>query len=121
MGFLYSKLGLTDQQKAEIKTIMQTNGPQFKTLHQQLFTNSSKLRQTQPNDPNLQQCGVAGHRGERHPAPADRHIEGQRSAGDFREIDVRAAGPSCRRWKRRWLRATPRGGPRGAGAPPPAT
>jgi periplasmic protein CpxP/Spy len=52
MGFLYSKLGLTDAQKASIKTIMQTNGPQMKSLHQQMQSNSLKLQQTQPNDPN---------------------------------------------------------------------
>jgi Spy/CpxP family protein refolding chaperone len=51
-GFLYSKLGLTDAQKASLKTIWQTNGPQLKALHEQLRTNSQKLRQTQPNDPN---------------------------------------------------------------------
>jgi Spy/CpxP family protein refolding chaperone len=51
-GWLYSKLGLSDDQKAAIKTIMQTNGPQMKSLHQQLWTNSTKLQQTQPNDPN---------------------------------------------------------------------
>jgi Spy/CpxP family protein refolding chaperone len=52
MGFLYSKLGLSDAQKAAIKTIMQTNGPQMKSLHEQMYANSLKLRQTQPNDPN---------------------------------------------------------------------
>jgi Spy/CpxP family protein refolding chaperone len=51
-GFLYSKLGLTDAQKADIKTIMQSNGPQMKALHEQLRANSLKLQQTQPNDPN---------------------------------------------------------------------
>jgi Spy/CpxP family protein refolding chaperone len=51
-GWLYSKLGLTDAQKASIKTIMQTSGPQMKALHSQLQSNSLKLRQTQPNDPN---------------------------------------------------------------------
>jgi Spy/CpxP family protein refolding chaperone len=51
-GWLYSKLGLTDAQKASIKTIMQTNGPQIKALHEQLKNNSAKLQQTQPNDPN---------------------------------------------------------------------
>jgi Spy/CpxP family protein refolding chaperone len=51
-GFLYSKLGLTDAQKASIKTIMQANGPQMKALHEQMNGNSLKLQQTQPNDPN---------------------------------------------------------------------
>ena len=52
MGFLYSKLGLSDAQKASIKAIMQTNGPQMKSLFEQMRGNSLKLRQTQPNDPN---------------------------------------------------------------------
>jgi periplasmic protein CpxP/Spy len=50
-GFL-RQLNLTDAQKASIKTIMQTNGPQLKSLHEQLYSNSLKLRQTQPTDPN---------------------------------------------------------------------
>ena len=51
-GICYRKLGLTDAQKAQIKTIMQAAGPQMKSLHQQMRANSLKLRQTQPNDPN---------------------------------------------------------------------
>jgi Spy/CpxP family protein refolding chaperone len=50
-GFL-KQLNLTDAQKASIKSIMQTNGPQLKSLYGDLRTNSSKLRQTQPDDPN---------------------------------------------------------------------
>jgi Spy/CpxP family protein refolding chaperone len=50
-GFL-KQLNLTDAQKASIKAIMQTNGPQLKSLHEELRTNSTKLRQTQPDDPN---------------------------------------------------------------------
>jgi Spy/CpxP family protein refolding chaperone len=49
-GFL-KELNLNDAQKAEIKTIMQTNGPQLKSLWEELRANSSKLRQTQPDDP----------------------------------------------------------------------
>jgi Spy/CpxP family protein refolding chaperone len=49
---LYAKLGLSDAQKAQIKTIMQTSGPQMKTLHEQMLANSTKLHQTQPTDPN---------------------------------------------------------------------
>ena len=52
MGHLYSKLNLTPEQKAEIKTIMTGAGPQLKSIHQQMRANSLKLRQTQPNDPN---------------------------------------------------------------------
>jgi periplasmic protein CpxP/Spy len=50
-GF-FKELNLTDAQKASIKTIMQTNGPQMKSLHEQLHANQLKLRHTQPNDPN---------------------------------------------------------------------
>ena len=46
------QLNLTDAQKASIKAIMQSNRPQLKSLHSQLRTNSTKLRQTQPDDPN---------------------------------------------------------------------
>jgi Spy/CpxP family protein refolding chaperone len=46
------QLNLTDAQKASIKTIFQTNGPQMKSLYQQMQANNLKLRQTQPNDPN---------------------------------------------------------------------
>jgi len=51
-GHLLAQLNLTDDQKAQIKTIMTSAGPQMKTLHQQMQANSLKLRQTQPNDPN---------------------------------------------------------------------
>jgi len=50
-GFL-KQLNLTDAQKASIKAIMQTNGPQLKSLQEELRTNSTKLRHTQPDDPN---------------------------------------------------------------------
>jgi Spy/CpxP family protein refolding chaperone len=46
------QLNLSDEQKAAVKAIMQTNGPQMKSLHEQMHTNELKLRQTQPNDPN---------------------------------------------------------------------
>jgi Spy/CpxP family protein refolding chaperone len=49
---LYSKLGLSDAQKAQIKTIMQAAGPQLKTIHQQMRDNELKLHQVQPTDPN---------------------------------------------------------------------
>jgi protein CpxP len=49
---LYAKLGLSDAQKAQIKTIMQAAGPQMKTIHQQMHDNELKLHQVQPTDPN---------------------------------------------------------------------
>jgi periplasmic protein CpxP/Spy len=51
-GHLYAQLNLTAEQKAQIKTIMSGAGPQMKSIHQQMRSNSLKLRQTQPNDPN---------------------------------------------------------------------
>jgi Spy/CpxP family protein refolding chaperone len=48
---LYAQLGLTDAQKASIKSIMSAAGPQMKSLHEQMQANSLKLRQTAPNDP----------------------------------------------------------------------
>lgn len=49
---VYEKLGLSDAQKAQIKTIMQAAGPQMKTLHQQMRDNELKLHQVQPTDSN---------------------------------------------------------------------
>jgi Spy/CpxP family protein refolding chaperone len=49
---LYSQLGLSDAQKAQIKTIFQSAGPQMKTIHEQMRTNSLKLAHTQPTDGN---------------------------------------------------------------------
>jgi Spy/CpxP family protein refolding chaperone len=51
-GFMYAKLGLTDSQKAQIKTIHQTAAPQMKTLFEQMHANSAKLKQMSPSDPN---------------------------------------------------------------------
>ena len=49
---VYEKLGLSDAQKAQIKTIMQAAGPQMKTLHLQMRDNELKLHQVQPTDSN---------------------------------------------------------------------
>ena len=51
-GFLLSKLNLSAEQQASVKTIMANAGPQLKSIHQEMRANSLKLRQTQPNDPN---------------------------------------------------------------------
>lgn len=51
-GQLLSKLDLSAQQQASVKTIMANAGPQMKGIHQEMRANSLKLRQTQPNDPN---------------------------------------------------------------------
>lgn len=49
---LFRELGMTDAQNAAVKSILQQNGPALRSLHEQTRTNSMKLRNTQPNDPN---------------------------------------------------------------------
>jgi Spy/CpxP family protein refolding chaperone len=49
---MLSKLGLSDAQKASIKTIMTNAHPQMQSLHEQMHANSLKLRQTAPTDAN---------------------------------------------------------------------
>jgi len=51
-GHLLSKLNLSAEQQASIKTIMANAGPQLKSIHQEMRTNSLKLSQTQPTDAN---------------------------------------------------------------------
>jgi periplasmic protein CpxP/Spy len=51
-GHLLSKLNLSAEQQASIKTIMTNAGPQMKSIHQEMRANSLKLQTTQPNDPN---------------------------------------------------------------------
>jgi periplasmic protein CpxP/Spy len=51
-GHLLSKLNLSAEQQAAVKTIMANAGPQMKSIHQEMRANSLKLSQTQPNDPN---------------------------------------------------------------------
>jgi Spy/CpxP family protein refolding chaperone len=50
--WMLSKLHLTDAQKAQVKGIMTSMGPQMRSLHEQLRANSLKLSGTAPNDPN---------------------------------------------------------------------
>jgi protein CpxP len=49
-GHLYSKLNLSAEQQASIKTIMANAGPQMKSIHDEMRANSLKLSQTQPTD-----------------------------------------------------------------------
>ncbi len=54
-GFhMLSKLNLSAEQQASIKTIMANAGPQMKSIHQEMRANSLKLSQTQPTDANYQ-------------------------------------------------------------------
>jgi periplasmic protein CpxP/Spy len=49
---LLSKLNLSTEQQASIKTIMANAAPQMKSIHQEMRANSLKLSQTQPTDAN---------------------------------------------------------------------
>jgi protein CpxP len=51
-GRIFSKLGLTAEQKQSIKAIFTAAKPQMKTLHEQMHANHLKLMQTKPDDPN---------------------------------------------------------------------
>jgi Spy/CpxP family protein refolding chaperone len=48
---IYSQLGLSTTQKADIHTILAAAAPAMKTLHEQARANEAKLRQTSPDDP----------------------------------------------------------------------
>jgi Spy/CpxP family protein refolding chaperone len=48
----YSHLGLTDDQKASMKSIFTAAKPQLQALHKQAQANHLKLAQTKPDDPN---------------------------------------------------------------------
>jgi Spy/CpxP family protein refolding chaperone len=50
---LLSKLNLSAEQQASIKTIMANAGPQMKSIHQEMRANSLKLSQKQPTDANF--------------------------------------------------------------------
>jgi Spy/CpxP family protein refolding chaperone len=49
---MLSKLNLSAEQQASIKTIMGNAAPQMKSIHQEMRANSLKLSQTQPTDAN---------------------------------------------------------------------
>ena len=53
-GHLLSKLNLSAEQQASIKTIMANAAPQMKSIHQEMRANSLKLSQTQPSAANYQ-------------------------------------------------------------------
>jgi periplasmic protein CpxP/Spy len=53
-GRLLSKLNLSAEQQASIKTIMENAAPQMKSIHQEMRANSLKLSQTQPTAANYQ-------------------------------------------------------------------
>ncbi len=52
LAHLYSKLGLSADQQAQVKSIIDAARPGLKSLHEQMRANSLKLRQATPDDPN---------------------------------------------------------------------
>jgi periplasmic protein CpxP/Spy len=54
---LLGKLGLSDQQKQQIKEIMAAQHPEMESLREQMHANSAKLEQVQPTDPSY--AGIA--------------------------------------------------------------
>ena len=51
-GMMLSKLNLTAEQQASVKTIMENAKPQMKSIFQEMHANSQKLHATQPTDGN---------------------------------------------------------------------
>ncbi|MBS0613466.1 MAG: Spy/CpxP family protein refolding chaperone [Proteobacteria bacterium] len=51
-GHMFDQLGLSADQKAQVKAIFESNGKQVRTLHEQMRTNMEKLHQTKPDDAN---------------------------------------------------------------------
>jgi len=49
---LFHKLGLSDDQKASMKSILSGAGPSMKSLHEQIRANAEQLRATNPDSPN---------------------------------------------------------------------
>lgn len=49
---LYSKLGLTAEQKASMKAIFSAAKPEMRSLHEQMRTNQQKLASVTPDDAN---------------------------------------------------------------------
>ncbi|MFI4891343.1 MAG: Spy/CpxP family protein refolding chaperone [Steroidobacterales bacterium] len=47
---MFRELGLTDQQRADMKSLVEAAGPSLQSLHEQLLANSMRLRQTSPDD-----------------------------------------------------------------------
>jgi len=48
---MFDKLGLSAEQKASVKTILDSDGKRVQDLHVQMRTNMEKLHQTKPDDP----------------------------------------------------------------------
>ena len=61
---LLGKLGLSDQQKQQIKEIMAAQHPEMESLREQMHANSAKLEQVQPTDPSY--AGIAAQVSQTH-------------------------------------------------------
>jgi periplasmic protein CpxP/Spy len=119
-GHLLSKLNLTDEQKAQVKTIMTNAAPQMKSIHQQMHANSLKLRQMQPTDSNYSSvvAEVSQANGTLHSQMIAQHAEVRASVFKILTPEQQT------QLKALEAQMESRGhggfGPRGAGAPPAA-
>jgi periplasmic protein CpxP/Spy len=119
-GHLLSKLNLSADQQAQIKTIMTSAGPQMKSIHQQMHANSLRLSQTQPTDSNYSNV-VA----EVSQANATLHAQMTTHRAEVRASVFKVLTPAQQTQLaalEAQLQSRPHGGfgPRGAGAPPAA-
>jgi protein CpxP len=118
-GRLLAKLNLSDDQKAQVKTIMTNAGPQLKGIHQEMRANSLKLRQMQPTDPNY-----ANVVSEVSQANGTLHTQMIAQMAEVRASVFTVLTPAQQtQLKALEAQMQSRGhggfGPRGAGAPPP--
>ena len=118
-GRLLSQLNLTDDQKAQIKTIMTTAGPQMRSIHQQMHANSLKLHQLAPTDANY-----AGTVAEVSQANGALHSQMITQREEVRASVFKVLTPDQQtQLKALEAQMQSRGhggwGPRGAGGPPP--
>jgi periplasmic protein CpxP/Spy len=119
-GRLLSKLNLSADQQAQIKTIMTSAGPQMKGIHEQMHANSLRLRQTQPTDSNYSNV-VA----EVSQANASLHSQMTTHRAEVRASVFKVLTPAQQTQLaalEAQMQSRPHGGfgPRGASAPPAA-
>jgi Spy/CpxP family protein refolding chaperone len=121
-GRLFSKLNLTDDQKASIKSIMQSSGPQMKSIHEQMRANMAKLDALAPNDPNYATTAAQVAQSN---APLQQQMFTQRAAMKTAIFNVLTPAQQTQLLAleaQMKSRAAAHGwGPRGGGPPPDAT
>jgi periplasmic protein CpxP/Spy len=119
-GHMLSKLNLTAEQQAQVKTIMTNAGPQMKSIHEEMRANSLKLRQTQPNDPNYANvvAQVSQANASLHSQMTTQHEEVRASI--FKILTPAQQTQLAALQAQMQSRGHGGFGPRGAGAPPEA-